>query len=127
MILYSIPDIRLFWSTDERFLDQFTQGKISTFRPFSKYPICWKDISFWRNDQFHENDLCDVIRDIAQDLVEDVVLIDKFVHPKTNKTSLCYRVNYRSMERSLTNEEVNALHQSIEQRATNELGLEIRR
>ncbi|KAG8739712.1 hypothetical protein FRC12_016225 [Ceratobasidium sp. 428] len=126
MILYSIPDIRLFWSTDERFLDQFTQGKISTFRPFSKYPICWKDISFWKSNQFHENDLCDVIRDTAQDLVEDVVLIDKFVHPKTDKTSLCYRVNYRSMERSLTNEEVNALHQSIEQRATNELGLEIR-
>ncbi|QRW01522.1 phenylalanyl-tRNA synthetase [Ceratobasidium sp. AG-Ba] len=97
MVLYSIPDIR----------------KISTFQPFSKYPICWRDISFWKSDQFHENDLCDIVRDAAQDLVEDVILTDKFVHPKTNKTSLCYRVNYRSMERSLTNDEVNVLHQAM--------------
>lgn len=75
MILYSIPDIRLFWSTDPRFENQFIQGKISTFQPFSKYPICWKDLSFWKNDQFHENDLCDVIRDAAPDIVEDVVLV----------------------------------------------------
>jgi hypothetical protein len=25
--------------------------------------------------------------------------IDSFVHPKTNRTSLCYRINYRSMDR----------------------------
>ena len=79
MPLFSIPDIRLFWSTDPRFEKQFTQGKISTFQPFSKFPICWKDLSFWKNDRFHENDLCDVIRDAAPDLVEDVVLVSLWV------------------------------------------------
>ncbi len=74
MILYSIPDIRLFWSTDERFLSQFEHGKITTFKPYSKYPSCFKDVSFWipRGRRFHENDFCDIVRDVAGDLVQDV-------------------------------------------------------
>eukprot|EP00954_Amorphochlora_amoebiformis_P003047 238894-Amorphochlora_amoeboformis.AAC.1 len=44
------------------------------------------------------------VRDEAGDLVEGVQLIDQFKHPKTNRESRCYRINYRSMERSLTNE-----------------------
>ena len=48
MLLYSIPDIRLFWSTDTRFLSQFNATKpIQRFVPFSKYPPCFKDVSFW--------------------------------------------------------------------------------
>ncbi len=74
MILYSIPDIRLFWSKDERFLSQFQQGAITTFKPYSKYPSCFKDVSFWlpHEANLHENDFCDLIRDVTGDLVEDV-------------------------------------------------------
>lgn len=74
MILYSIPDIRLFWSTDPRFLSQFEEGEIKTFKPYSKYPSCFKDVSFWINEgqSLHDNDFCDLIRDVAGDLVEDV-------------------------------------------------------
>jgi phenylalanyl-tRNA synthetase alpha chain len=74
MILYSIPDIRLFWSTDARFLSQFEEGKITTFSPYSKYPSCFKDVSFWspQHESLHENDFCDLVRDVAGDLVEDV-------------------------------------------------------
>lgn len=74
MILYSIPDIRLFWSTDPRFLGQFQEGRLKTFRPYSKYPSCFKDVSFWspKSESLHENDFCDLVRDVAGDLVEDV-------------------------------------------------------
>lgn len=47
MLLYKIPDIRMLWSQDERFLSQFRPGEVSKFKPFSKYPICYKDVSFW--------------------------------------------------------------------------------
>lgn len=47
MLLFKIPDIRLFWTRDTRFLNQFQKGKISIFEPFSRYPSCWKDVSFW--------------------------------------------------------------------------------
>jgi phenylalanyl-tRNA synthetase alpha chain len=84
MILNSIPDIRLFWSTDPRFLSQFsgTDSKITTFKPYSKYPSCFKDVSFWlplgeENKKMHENDLCDLVRDVAGDLVEDVKMVGR--------------------------------------------------
>ena len=50
MVLYNIQDIRLFWSEDERFISQFDETKTTQeqqFQPFSKYPPCMKDITFW--------------------------------------------------------------------------------
>lgn len=78
MILYSIPDIRLFWSQDPRFLTQFAPGKISTFKPYSKYPACYKDLSFWvPQSGLHQNDFCDTVREAAGDFVEDVQLVSE--------------------------------------------------
>ncbi|KAF8894622.1 phenylalanyl-tRNA synthetase [Infundibulicybe gibba] len=128
MILYSIPDIRLFWSTDPRFLSQFKDGAITTFKPYSKYPSCFKDVSFWtpQHKSLHENDFCDLVRDVAGDLVEDVKKIDDFVHPKTNRQSLCFRIIYRSMDRSLSNEEVNEIQSQVVSGLENRFGVEIR-
>jgi phenylalanyl-tRNA synthetase alpha chain len=47
MLMFNIPDIRLFWSQDSRFLNQFAKGKTTKFQPFSKYPSCHKDIAFY--------------------------------------------------------------------------------
>jgi phenylalanyl-tRNA synthetase alpha chain len=101
MVLFGIPDIRLFWSQDPRFISQFESGKIVKFIPFSKFPACFKDISFWLNPSFpvYDNDFYEIIRDVAEDLVEQVQLIDHFIHPKSGKTSKCYRISYRSMDR----------------------------
>ncbi|KAG8904205.1 hypothetical protein FRB99_002108 [Tulasnella sp. 403] len=155
MVLFKIPDIRLFWSTDPRFLSQFADGEISAFRPYSKHPPCYKDISLWVDvppsegvktevpiRPFHENDFCDIVRDTAGDLVEDVKLIDEFVHPKTGRRSVCYRINYRSMDRgrnedvdpnallysyrSLENEEVNAIQARVEENLVKNLAVEVR-
>ena len=161
MILFEIPDIRLFWSTDKRFLDQFKEGEVVKFQPFSKYPECYKDISFWvgaapataspvraqkksgvaaatggdatkaapnmtQPAAFHENDLMEIIRDEGGTLVEDVVITDEFVHPGSGRKSLCYRINYRSLERTLTNEETNALHEKVVTRLAKELPIEVR-
>lgn len=76
MILFGIPDIRLFWSEDERFLSQFKTGQITTFKPYSKFPPCYKDVSFWVPERgLHDNDFCDLVRDQVGDLVEDVKMV----------------------------------------------------
>ncbi|XP_053079094.1 phenylalanine--tRNA ligase, mitochondrial isoform X10 [Acinonyx jubatus] len=128
MILYDIPDIRLFWSEDERFLKQFRVSDINQkvkFQPLSKYPAVINDISFWLpSENYTENDFYDLVRTIGGDLVEKVELIDKFEHPKTHKTSHCYRITYRHMERTLSQREVSRVHQAVQEATVQLLGVE---
>lgn len=132
MILFQIPDIRLFWTTDDRFLLQFQPGIVTSFKPYSKYPPITHDISFWLptaqegQTPFHENDFCDIVRDIAGNLAEDVKLVDSFSHPKTGRVSHCYRIQYRSMERTLTQEEANAVTNDIKMRLETTFGVKSR-
>lgn len=140
MVLFKIPDIRLFWSQDERFLSQFREGTITNFKPYSQYPECYKDVSFWHEtDTFHENDLFEIIRNIAGDLVEKVcdgyishtgfatsprffsykvILVDEFCHPKTQRQSKCFRIMYRHMDRNLTNAEVDQVQVCLSMHST---------
>ncbi|KAK7845747.1 phenylalanine--trna ligase [Quercus suber] len=126
MVLFDIPDIRLFWSNDERFTSQFSKGQLGVkFKPFSKYPPCYKDISFWINESFTENNLCEVVRGIAGDLAEEVLLIDNFTNKK-GMTSHCYRIAYRSMERSLTDDEINELQWNVREQVQSKLNVVLR-
>lgn len=142
MLLFNIPDIRLFWSQDKRFLSQFQAGQITRFEPFSKCPACYKDVAFWLPSPassstaasaaggsvppVHENDVMEIVRDVGGILVEDVQLIDKFTHPKKNRSSMCYRINYRSLERTLTNTEANEMHDRVREKLVHLLGVELR-
>ncbi|XP_008065051.2 phenylalanine--tRNA ligase, mitochondrial-like [Carlito syrichta] len=93
--------------------------------PLSKYPAVINDISFWLpSENYAENDFYDLVRTIGGDLVEKVDLIDKFEHPKTCKTSHCYRIMYRHMERTLSQREVRHVHQAVQEAAVQQLGVE---
>ncbi|KAJ4307197.1 phenylalanyl-tRNA synthetase alpha subunit, mitochondrial [Collariella sp. IMI 366227] len=100
MLLFQIPDIRLFWSKDERFLAQFrgVEEELGRMRPFVPFRDC----------------------------VEDVRMVDEFTHPKTGRRSLCYRINYRSLEKTLTNVEANEMHDRVIRELVERLGVEIR-
>jgi len=126
MARFGIPDIRLFWTEDDRFHSQFDGTLASSFKPYSKYPPCHKDVAFWVPDGLHPNDVFETVREVAGDLVESVELLDAFTHPETARESTCYRVNYRSMDRSLTNEEVDALQMQVRERLVGRLGVELR-
>lgn len=144
MLLFNIPDIRLFWSRDQRFLGQFAGASanpdlVRRFVPFSRHPECYKDVSFWLRStsaaggntranahDFHDNDVMEVIRNVAGDVVEDVKVVDEFTHPKTGRKSMCYRINYRSLERTLTNVETNKMHDEVKKQLVEKLGVEIR-
>ena len=133
MLLFQIPDIRLFWSSDSRFLEQFQSVGLDpktnvVFKSFSKYPSCYKDISFWLPNEtdYVENDFFELVRSVGGDLVEKVELRDSFSHPGTGRTSRLYRTTYCSMERNLTNEEINVLQGRLRHCVAEELGVELR-
>lgn len=75
MLVFGVPDVRIFWSSDERFKSQFREGRIDMFRSFSKYPLVVRDMSFWKPEGFSSNSLMEIIRENAGDIVEDVKLV----------------------------------------------------
>ena len=118
MRLFKIPDIRLLWSTHPRFLSQFKHGTVNKFAPFSTLPDQSNDISFWVQDGTYttdetkpatewgweqENDLCEIIREVAGDNVKHVELIDAFYHPKKKRYSRCYRLHFSPLDPDMTN------------------------
>jgi phenylalanyl-tRNA synthetase alpha chain len=125
MVLFDIPDIRLFWSTDSRFISQFSSGKIVKFQPYSKFEMCYKDISFFINDNFSYNDMCSIARDEDKhNIIESISLIDEF--HKNERISQCYRIVYRSTDSTLKNSEIDKIQTKIRNRLIKELGVEIR-
>ena len=125
MVMFGIPDIRLFWSADKRFINQFEPHKVTKFKSFSKYESCYKDISFYTSKKFSYNDLCSIARDEDEsNTIESITLIDEFQNK--GRTSQCYRITYRSMDGTLRNSDVNKIQKSIRDRIIKELEIEVR-
>jgi phenylalanyl-tRNA synthetase alpha chain len=88
------------------------------YKEVSKYPSIIRDISFLVNNTFVPNDYFDLIRQtIGEDLIEEVRLIDKYEDEQKfgkDKVSYAYRIVYRSLDRTLTNIEVDQMHKNLE-------------
>jgi phenylalanyl-tRNA synthetase alpha chain len=115
IISMQLPDIRLLWSEDPRVTKQLKLGQ--KFVEVSKYPAVVRDISFVVPNTFVPNDYFDLVRELVPDLIEEVALIDKYENAKKfgeGNISYAYRITYRSLEKTLTSEEVDALHKKIE-------------
>lgn len=123
----ALPDIRLLWSEDERIKKQLVLGQ--TFEEVSKYPPVLRDISFIAPKSFVPNDYFDLVRDVGGDLIEEVELLDKYENDEkfgVDKMSFAYRITYRSIERTLTSEEVDTLHKELEARTESEFQATVR-
>ncbi len=116
IISMKLPDIRLLWSDDERVKKQLVLG--TPFVEVSKYPPIIRDISFIVAKDFIANNYFDLVRDVAGDLVEQVELLDTYENEEKfgkDVVSYAFRVTYRSLERTLTSEEIEVLHTSLEE------------
>jgi len=116
MIGMELPDIRLLWSDDERVKKQLKLGQ--KFVEVSKYPPVVRDISFIVPDTFITNNYFDIARDIAGSLMEEMALVDTYTNDAKfgeGNVSYAFRIIYRSLDRTLTNAEVDELHKKLEE------------
>lgn len=122
-----LPDIRLLWSEDPRVIKQLKLGQ--KFVEVSKYPPIVRDISFIVKNDFIPNDYFDVARETAPGLIEEVELLDKYENVEKfgeGKISYAFRITYRSLDRTLTSEEIDVVHKKIEDVTAKVFGAVIR-
>lgn len=123
MILYDIPDIRYFWSNDEKFLSQFDESTVK-FIPYSKIDPIIHDLSFWIDEGMHdgkwllENDFLDLCRNVGGLQLSQVECFDRFTSEKTGRTSHCYHLVYVNLDSDLKDPEtfassIKILHEEI--------------
>ncbi|XP_034745310.1 ferredoxin-fold anticodon-binding domain-containing protein 1 [Etheostoma cragini] len=129
VLLFSLPDWRLLWSHDPRFLQHFalhpSPGK--PFHPFSLFPEHFSfDISFWTGPTWEEMKFHALIREASHGTVEQVKLIDTFSHPDLSQTSYCYRLIYHSNTHALSHTQTLQFHKDLESFLTSRLQVTIR-
>lgn len=116
IVSMSLPDIRLLWSDDERVKKQLKLDH--KYKEVSKYPPIVRDISFIVDNSFVPNNYFDLIREtVGEDMIEEVKLLDKYENEAKfgkGKVSYAFRIIYRSIFRTLTSTEVDALHKKLE-------------
>lgn len=123
-----LPDIRLLWSNDERVKKQLVLG--NKFKEVSKFPAVVRDISFIvESATFQPNVYFDLVRDVVGDMAEEMALVDEYENAAKfgeGKKSYAYRVTYRSLDRTLTDAEVNELHKRLEEETRKVLNATVR-
>ena len=144
MILFGIPDIKLFWTDDERFMKQFSSDEFKTkferneivkFKPYSVLKPVQKYICFWINNAEEleyvdstkfkwkcENDFSEIVRTVFKDTIDEVALQDSFYKEKTKQYSVTYRLSITynttdpAKQEEYANERVTALQREMQER-----------
>ena len=98
------------------------------FKPLSRFPDVYRDSAFLLDDAVTAQAVLDLIGTVKIKDLEDVVLFDLYRGKgiPEGKKSLGVRLRYRSMEKTLTDEEVTKAHGKVVQALIAQLGAEIR-
>jgi phenylalanyl-tRNA synthetase beta chain len=98
------------------------------FREIPKFPSVTRDIAMFIPDDISHEKALSVIQNPIEPLLESVQVFDCFPGTKggEERKSLAYRLTYRDRSRTLTSEEVSAVHAKIRERLQRDLGAELR-
>jgi phenylalanyl-tRNA synthetase beta chain len=106
-------------------------ASVKKFRELDRYPSITRDIAMIVPEKLTHAEILRGIEEPAEPLLESVQLFDLFTtkevaDPPGSEKSLAYRLTYRAKNRTLTNEEVTAVHAKIRERLKRELGVTLR-
>lgn len=97
-------------------------------KEISKFPAVTRDVAFVIPESMEAKKMLDIVLRQGEDLLEIVGIFDIYAGKglEVGKKSLGLRFSYRSLERTLTDEEINALHDKIVQNTVRLTGAKIR-
>ncbi|OYD08349.1 phenylalanine--tRNA ligase subunit beta [Paludifilum halophilum] len=86
-----------------------------TYQPLPRYPSTTRDLALVVDEKIPASQLETAIRTSGGELLDTVDLFDVFVGEQVGegKKSVAYSLSYRADDRTLTDEEVNRVHQAV--------------
>ncbi|MDP8259831.1 MAG: phenylalanine--tRNA ligase subunit beta [Candidatus Gygaella obscura] len=98
------------------------------FKPYSLYPLVVRDISLLIDEKVSFKQIVSVITDLNIESNIEVRLIDyyKGKHIPDGAKGLTISINYRSSQHTLTDDEINSMHNSIKEALKTELKVSFR-
>jgi phenylalanyl-tRNA synthetase beta chain len=100
-------------------------------KPLERFPAVTRDIAFVAPRSTHWAEVIATLNSGRESLLADVQVFDLFVDPSgqkipADKKSLACSLTYRASDRTLTQDEVNEVHQRLKKRLVDELGVNLR-
>ena len=126
-----LPEATYIFDLDlERLLEAATRANRWTpaFKPFPTVPASERDLAVVVNRSLASADLVQCIRKAGKPLLESVVLIDRFEGEQvgSEKASQAFRLRYRGKSETLTDEQVQPVHDKIRQALVKQFSAELR-
>ncbi len=105
---------------------RFSEQKL--FRSLPKYPPVYRDIALLVDDTVTVQAVYDVLYRFKNKYIEEMTIFDyyKGTSIAAGKKSIAYRFKYQSYDHTLTDREVNALHEDLIKNLYQELGAQLR-
>ena len=100
-------------------------------KPLERFPAVTRDIAFVAPRSMHWAEVVATLNSARESLLVDVQVFDLFVDPSgeripADKKSLACSLTYRASDRTLTQDEVNEVHQRLKKRLVDELDVTLR-
>ncbi|WP_404377928.1 phenylalanine--tRNA ligase subunit beta [Vreelandella aquamarina] len=109
-------------------LDALSQGAIPAFEPLSRYPEVRRDLAFMLKEATPVQALLDCTKAQAGDYLKDIKLFDVYAGKGVAEgyKSIALGLTWQHASRTLNDEEINQLVDSIVTKVRDELGAELR-
>lgn len=85
--------------------------ELGAYKPFSIYPFIVRDIALWTSGEAEAGEPERIIQENAGELLTRLDQFDRF--EKEGRVSLAFRLVFQSMERTLTDDEINGVMEKI--------------
>jgi phenylalanyl-tRNA synthetase beta chain len=126
-----LPDsVYVFQLDMDVLLDAVDDDEIQSaaFKPYSTYPASDRDIAFFAPVKVSVSEIEKEINKAGKDLLESVELFDEYrgENVPQGKRSLAFRLVYRSRDRTLTDAEVEPVHQNVRDTLVEKFGVSLR-
>lgn len=117
----------LVFELDFEGLLQYAPPRI-TARSLPRFPSVERDFAIVVEREFPSQEILSWIKNRGEALIQDAAVFDEYLGSPIpeGKKSLAYRISYRADDRTLTDTEVNTLHQNLMDQVARLFGAQIR-